>query len=84
MSAVRRIAPALGFLYNNGTSNVWQIRERDGTWTFTGDWNVEGEALNVRCTTGFSDAGKTMTAKWEYSRDGSTWQVFWDTKLTRA
>jgi ketosteroid isomerase-like protein len=42
------------------------------------------KSLKVRCTTVFSDAGKTMTGKWEYSSDGSKWQTFWDVRATKA
>jgi len=70
--------------YNDGKKNVWQLREGDGAWTLSGDWKIEDKALKVRCTIGFNDTRNTMTAKWEYSNDGSNWQVFWDTKLMRA
>ena len=70
--------------YDNGTSNVWQASERGGTWTLTGDWKLEGGSFPVRCTTVFDRSGDAMTGKWEYSRDGSAWTLFWDTTLTRA
>lgn len=70
--------------YNDGNKNVWQLRERDGTWTLTGDWKIKGEAFKVRCISVLDDTGNIMTGKWEYSSDGSSWQLFWDTKLTRA
>jgi hypothetical protein len=70
--------------YNDGTHNVWQGREQDGTWVFSGTWQRDGKALSVRCTSVFSDAGDTVTGTWEYSPDGSTWQRFWETRLTRG
>ena len=70
--------------YNDGNKNVWQLSEGDGAWSLIGDWKSEGKAMKVRCTIGFNDPGNNMTAKWEYSSDGSNWQVFWDTKLTRS
>lgn len=70
--------------YNDGNAKVWQLRERGGTWTLTGDWQKAGESLNVRCTTVFSDADHTMTANWDYSIDGSNWQRFMDAKATKA
>jgi len=70
--------------YNDGNTNLWQARERGGVWVFTGEWLVKGETLKVRCTASFDDAGNTMTARWEYSRDGKKWRLFWDTTLTRV
>jgi Protein of unknown function (DUF1579) len=70
--------------YNNGITNEWRARERDGVWTFTGDWQLGGKSLKVRCTTVFSDSGNTMTGKWEHSSDGSNWQTFWDVKATKT
>ena len=70
--------------YNNGITNEWQGRERNGTWTLTGDWQMGGKSLKVRCTTVFSDSGNTMTGKWEYSSAASKWQTFWDVKATEA
>jgi hypothetical protein len=70
--------------YNDGTRNVWQLRERDGIWTFSGDWKTNRQTLHVRCTAAFKDAGRTLTGEWEYSGDGSSWQRFWDTTLMRV
>jgi len=69
--------------YNDGNQNVWQLSERDGTWTLNGDWKSEGETTKVRCTILFNGDGNTMTGKWEYSKNSPSWQVFWDTKLIR-
>jgi hypothetical protein len=69
--------------YDNGTTNVWQSNERDGTWTLTGDWKTGSGSFKILCKTVFDEAGEAMTATWEYSRDGSTWSLFWDTTLTR-
>lgn len=70
--------------YDDGTTNEWRSREDAGTWTLTGDSQVEGKSLKVRCTTVFSDAGNTRTGKWEYSSDGSKWASFMDARATRA
>jgi hypothetical protein len=69
--------------YNDGTHLFWQARESGGTWTFTGDGKSEGKSLKMRCTTVFN-AGDTITGRFEYSRDGSSWHPFWETTLTRA
>jgi hypothetical protein len=70
--------------YNDGTHNVWQAREKDGIWTFSGSWERDGRTLGVRCTSVFSEDGDTVTGTWEYSPDGSAWHRFWETRLTRA
>jgi Protein of unknown function (DUF1579) len=70
--------------YNDGNRNVWQLLEGDDAWALTGYWKKEDDTFKVRCTMVFSDGGKAMTAKWEYSSDGSSWQVFWDTKMTKS
>ncbi|MEK6324240.1 MAG: DUF1579 family protein [Acidobacteriota bacterium] len=70
--------------YNDGKTNEWQARERDGIWTLTGDWQTAAKSPKVRCTTVFSDAGNTRTGKWERSSDGSKWGTFWDVKATKA
>ena len=70
--------------YNNGVANEWQSHERDGIWTLAGDWQMQGQSVKVRCTTAFSDAGHTMTSKWEQSSDGSSWETFWDVKASKA
>jgi hypothetical protein len=70
--------------YNNGIVHDWQSQERDGIWTLSGEWQMAGKAMKVRCTTVFSDGGDTRTAKWEISRDGASWQTFWDVTATKA
>jgi hypothetical protein len=66
--------------YNDGTSTRWSIEERDGAWIMSGQWR---DVLNVRCTITFED--KThRRAVWEYSKDDSDWQVFWETEATRT
>lgn len=70
--------------YNDGNSAIWEVSERDGVWTYAGGWDVKGEAFKVRCLCEFSDDRNVMTGRWEYSRDGARWQIFWDTKLTRS
>ncbi len=64
--------------YNNGVANQWRLNERDGSWLLTGKWDAGGEPADVRCTTVFSDDGCAMAGKWEYSRDGSNWETFWE------
>jgi ketosteroid isomerase-like protein len=66
--------------YNNGTFNIWDVREENGAWIFRGRWNN----AEVSCTTRFGDGGQSRTGKWEYSTDGSEWKTFWETRATRA
>ena len=70
--------------YGNGKTNEWQSRETDDGWTVIGDSVMGDKSLKVRCTIVFSDSGKEMTSKWEYSGDGSEWKTFWDVKATKA
>lgn len=70
--------------YVDGTSNQWQARELDGTWTYTGTWQATGERMQVRCTQVFNEARNASTSKWEYSTDGSQWQVFWDLRAIKV
>ncbi|HVF16515.1 MAG TPA: DUF1579 family protein [Steroidobacteraceae bacterium] len=64
--------------YNNGPVNVWDVDQHDGQWLLAGDWNMSGKSLKVRCTINFTGAGSTMHSRWEYSNDGTQWQVFWN------
>jgi Protein of unknown function (DUF1579) len=71
--------------YNNGQSAEWEPIERDGTtWILTGEWPMQGETVQVRCTIEFADEGNSRTARWESSSDGTRWETFWDVKATRA
>lgn len=69
--------------YDNGVSNRWESLERDGIWTLTGDWPMEGTSMKVRRTTVFGDSGNTMVSTWDHSSDGSKWQAFWDVTSTK-
>nr|BFE37765.1 hypothetical protein GCM10010200_100160 [Actinomadura rugatobispora] len=46
-----------------------------GVWTFTGD--------SERATLMIAENGTTMSAKWERTDDGSTWQHWMDMAFTR-
>lgn len=70
--------------YNDGTHNVWSARLRDDNWTLTGEWPQEGKTIHVRCSAVFGAAGTTLSAKWEHSNDGVTWQRFWETRLVKT
>jgi hypothetical protein len=69
--------------YNDGHRNILQAVEHQGTWTFTGGWRKNGSTLKLRCTSRFEDAGETLASTWEYSRDGSRWDCFWETRAVR-
>jgi uncharacterized protein DUF1579 len=70
--------------YSNGKTNVWQSLETDAAWTIIGDSVMGDKPLKVRCAIVFSESGKEMSSKWEYSSDGSDWKTFWDVKATKA
>jgi len=50
--------------------------DEQGVWKFTGE--------KIRTTLVVADDGKTMTAKWERTDDGSTWQHWMDMKFTKV
>ena len=70
--------------YGNGKTNVWQSQATDTGWTLIGDSTMGNKALKVRCTIVFSESGKHMSSKWEYSGDGSHWKTFWDVRATKT
>ena len=69
--------------YNDGNKNEWQLSEHDGTWSLMGTWKGDGERLKVHCTIVFNDIADTMTEKWEHASNDLTWQLFWETTLSR-
>jgi hypothetical protein len=77
---------------NDGTVTVMRARvDDDGVWTFTGGADVAsaarpadvGEGGAVRSTLTVSADGTGMTARWERTDDGSTWQPWMDVTFTR-
>ena len=70
--------------YNNGQRADWQMVERDGTWTLTGEWPMPEGAAQVRCTITFGDEGNSRTGIWESSTDGARWERFWEVMSVRA
>ena len=79
--------------YDN-EGNVTTMRatvDDQGVWTFTGGGDIAPVAQPssadtsgaVRSTLTLSADGSTMTAKWERSDDGSTWQAWMDMTFTR-
>ena len=79
--------------YDNLGSETLMRAEVDdqGVWTFTGSADVAPVAQPtsadtsgaVRSTLRVSADGKNMTAKWERSDDGTTWQSWMDMTFTR-
>ena len=61
---------------SQGNTGTYQLTVRDGIWTFTGE--------TERATVAVSGDGRTMTANWERSADGSTWLPWMDVTLTKA
>jgi hypothetical protein len=70
--------------YDNGILNKWNASVRDRTWIVTGNWDLQGKVVKVRCTTTFNEAGDGRAAKWESSADGVTWDTFWDVKAKKV
>ena len=70
--------------HNTGLTNDWQSHESDGSRTLTGGWDMAGKKAKARCTTVFSHDGSSMAGESEMSIEGGRWQIFWDTKGTKA
>jgi hypothetical protein len=50
---------------NLGFARTYRVTQRDGVWSFTGDWE--------RATWRLGADDRTMTIDWETTRDGETW-----------
>jgi uncharacterized protein YndB with AHSA1/START domain len=61
---------------SQGSASSYRMRERDGTWTITGE--------TERSTLVPDGDGATMRASWERSDDGRTWLPWMEIRLTRA
>ena len=51
---------------NLGFARTYRVTERDGVWSFTGDWE--------RATWSIGHDGDRMTIDWEITSDGETWE----------
>jgi len=60
---------------SDGNHIVMQAAVLGDTWTFTGEI--------MRFTGTFSEDGKSISGKWEYLRDNSTWHPWMDVILTQ-
>jgi hypothetical protein len=71
--------------YNDGNFHDWTLSEREGTWLFESTQAApDGRSLKVRCTTTFTDAGRTRLGRWEWSEDGAKWSLFLEARATRV
>lgn len=61
---------------SRGGATTYQMRERDGTWTITGE--------TERSTLAPAGDGATMHASWERSDDGRTWRPWMEIRLART
>lgn len=77
-------AYVLNTFYNDGRRGDWTAREREGTWTFSGTFEMGEESYKIRNTAVLSEGHDTLTCKWEYAGDGAPWKTFWETTSTRA
>lgn len=77
---------AMHTFYDEGTSQVWRLTETDdGNWITAADWTTpDGSKRQVRCVQHFEDGGRTRTATWQSSSDGTTWETFWKVTSTKA
>jgi hypothetical protein len=74
---------SMSAFYSDGTHRVMKAREVGGTWTYDGELEVAGHELQNRCTVTFEDGGAVRISRWEYSNDGETWHVYWETTARR-
>lgn len=59
---------------------VYEMTLDDGVWT----QRREAPGFNQRFTGSFSDDGTTITARWETSTDGETWEPDFDMVYTKV
>jgi hypothetical protein len=62
-----------------GVARVYQMSLSDGVWKV---WR-EAPGFSQRFTGTFGDDGKTITGRWELSRDGSNWEPDIDMTYTK-
>jgi hypothetical protein len=71
--------------YNDGNRRDWVVKAEGKALSWNGTWSKgSGEALRVRYTVNFEDAGNTLVGKWEQSGDGHAWQPFLEARATKA
>jgi hypothetical protein len=70
------------FFDNFGNSGSVRASVQGNTWTFTADSEVGGKPLKERGVVVVR--GDSMTSKWDYSTDGSTWKPNFDVKGIRT
>jgi hypothetical protein len=64
-----------------GVCRVYQMSLNDGVWKI---WGQAGPEFFQRFTGRVSDGGNTITARWEASRDGSSWDTDFDLTYTKV
>lgn len=65
---------------SRGVSRIYQMSLGDHTWKIWRDFS----GFSQRFTGIFSEDGKTITARWEKSSDGSTWEHDFNLTYTKA
>ncbi len=63
-----------------GVARVYQMSLRDGLWTL---WRTTPD-FSQRFEGRFSEDGQTITARWEKSSDGSTWEHDFALRYTKV
>jgi hypothetical protein len=77
---------------DSGAMTLMAVRiDQAGVWHFAGGGDIApaarigaAEAAGVRSTLRVAPDGLTMTAFWERTEDGETWQPWMDIRFTRA
>jgi hypothetical protein len=64
-----------------GVCRVYEMTLADGVWEI---WGQSGPEFFQRFTGTFSDDGNTITARWEKSPNGSSWDLDFELTYTRV
>jgi hypothetical protein len=71
--------------YNDGNVNEWKLEERGRQLIMSGTWpNGARDSFQIRYTMTVTELGNTLEGKWEYSRDGQSFQTFLEARATKA
>jgi hypothetical protein len=70
---------------SRGIARLYEMTFEDGVWTLRRE-SADFSPLDFaqRFTGTFSEDGKTITGRWETSRDGSTWEHDFDLTYTKT
>lgn len=71
--------------YNDGNVSQWKLEEQGQTLVMTGTWPSNApDGFQIRYTMSVTELGNTLEGKWEYAKDGSSFQTFLEARATKA